>query len=116
MFAFSFVRSACGEAMMRGRKPQHGLLVRQCTGVRMQDFAELSVVRVRMLDRAAGAKPLTSDDNRRAPAIGDIGTVVEVLRAPGRPPVYLVECCDAAGATVWLCECLAQELEVISPE
>jgi hypothetical protein len=102
---------------MRGRKPQHGLLVRQCTGVRMQDFAELSVVRVRMLiDRAAGAKPLTSDFNRRAPAIGDIGTVLEVLRAPGRPPVYLVECCDARGATVWLCECLPQELEVITPE
>ncbi len=82
----------------------------------MQDFPELSVVRVKALaDRATGARPLASDDDRRSRAVGDIGTVVEVLRAPGRPRAYLVECCDAAGATVWLSECLAEELEWVSP-
>jgi hypothetical protein len=83
---------------------------------RMQDFAELSVVRVKALvDRPAGAMPRTSVDDRRPPAIGDIGTVVDVLRAPGRPPAYLVECSDDAGATVWLCVCPAEELELVSP-
>lgn len=82
----------------------------------MQDFPELSVVRVKMLvDRATDATRLASEDNHRSPSIGDTGTVVEVLRAPGRPQMYLVESCDTTGASIWLCDFLAEELELVCP-
>ena len=48
--------------------------------------------------------------NQRAPAIGDIGTVVEILRAQGVPNKYVVECVIPDGQTIWLTEFLAEEL------
>lgn len=80
----------------------------------VQVFPALSVVRVKaFIDRADGTKRLASDDDRRPPEIGDTGTVVEILHAPGNPRMYLVESCDSTGASVWVCDFLAEELELV---
>ena len=45
----------------------------------------------------------------RRPRIGDIGTIVEVY---SKPEVgYEIECCDSAGATIWLEALYPGELE-----
>jgi hypothetical protein len=53
--------------------------------------------------------------NQRAPQVGDSGAVVEVLSIPGEPELYVVECVDGAGRTVWLEEFTADEIERIEP-
>jgi hypothetical protein len=40
--------------------------------------------------------------NARAPIVGDVGTVVEVLRSNGGETRFLVECVEPNGATAWL--------------
>jgi hypothetical protein len=52
--------------------------------------------------------------SRRAPHVGDEGAVVQVLRAAGLPERYVVESVDAGGATVWLAEFAAADLEAAS--
>jgi hypothetical protein len=52
--------------------------------------------------------------NIRAPAVGDLGTIVDVLPAPGQPPKFVVESCASDGATIWLGDFAADELEAIS--
>ena len=62
-------------------------------------------------------QPLGSYDgwqlNQRAPRIGDVGTIVEVLAAPDLRCAYVVENADQRGVTVWLGEFSADELEVV---
>jgi hypothetical protein len=53
--------------------------------------------------------------NQRAPAVGDVGTVVDILQAPGCPDAYVVENSGAGGVTVWLGDFLEQELEPVVP-
>jgi hypothetical protein len=48
--------------------------------------------------------------NQRPPRIGDVGTIVEVLRAPGLPDRYVVEASGPDGITVWLSDFEAEEL------
>ena len=48
--------------------------------------------------------------NQRPPAIGDMGTIVEILHAPGLPNKYVVESSDADGITIWLGDFDAEEL------
>ena len=51
--------------------------------------------------------------NQRAPAVGDIGTLLDVLTAPGVADRYVVESSGANGTTVWLGDLLADELEAV---
>jgi hypothetical protein len=52
--------------------------------------------------------------NRRSPQVGDTGTIVEILGAAGLPDVYVVECVDSDGRTLWLGDLIAQELELVN--
>ena len=54
--------------------------------------------------------------NRRPPAIGDFGTVVDILDMPGLPLDYIVESSAADGITIWLGDFAAAELEPINDE
>ena len=49
--------------------------------------------------------------NLRSPVVGDIGTLLDVLHAPGLPDRYVVECSGADGVTIWLGDFDADELE-----
>jgi hypothetical protein len=60
---------------------------------------------------------LVSDGLRSygVPAVGDVGTLLDVLIAPGVADRYIVESSDGNGTTVWLGDFLADELEVVQP-
>lgn len=47
--------------------------------------------------------------NMRAPRVGDVGTLVDVLHAAGHPDRFVVECCEH-GATTWLADFAEDEL------
>ena len=49
--------------------------------------------------------------NKHTPQVGEVGTLVDILQAPGLPDHYVVECTASDGGTVWLSEFLAEELE-----
>ncbi len=49
--------------------------------------------------------------NLRSPQVGDIGVLVDVLRAPGAADRFVVEMNGSDGVTVWLAEFFAEELE-----
>lgn len=51
--------------------------------------------------------------NRRSPHVGDIGTVIDILQAPGLPDDYVVESSSPDGVTIWLGDFDAEELEPI---
>jgi hypothetical protein len=48
--------------------------------------------------------------NQRPPRVGDRGTVVDILQAPGLPDKYVVEASGPDGITVWLGDFTADEL------
>jgi hypothetical protein len=48
--------------------------------------------------------------NQRPPRVGDRGTIVDILRAPGLPDNYVVEASGPDGVTVWLGDFTADEL------
>ena len=73
-------------------------------------FRPFDVVRVRTIPPNRG----THDSwgvNRRTPLVGDVGTIVEVLRAEGVVDQYVVECVEPGGLTAWLSEFRAEDLE-----
>lgn len=76
-------------------------------------FRELDVVRAVHLaspDREYDG----SEASRRAPRVGDIGTIVYVY-APDDPRApYLVECVREDGYTVWLADFTPDELELVA--
>jgi len=49
--------------------------------------------------------------NQRPPRVGDVGTVVEILKAPGYSDCYVVESCDSDGFTIFLGYFQEDELE-----
>ncbi len=51
--------------------------------------------------------------NRRAPRVGDVGALVEVISATGVADRYVVECVSASGdgTTEWLGDFAEDELE-----
>jgi hypothetical protein len=51
--------------------------------------------------------------NLRPPRIGDIGTVLNTLEAPGLPARYVVESSQPDGITVWFSDFQEEELECI---
>ena len=71
---------------------------------------QYAVVRVRCLLRP----PEQYDGwrfNQRAPRVGDAGTIVDILQAPGSPDNYVVESSGPDGITVWLGDFTADELD-----
>lgn len=50
--------------------------------------------------------------NERPPQIGDVGTLVDVLKALGLPNKYVVESSAPDGRTIWLSDFFAEELEL----
>lgn len=73
-------------------------------------FKEYELVRVRQLIQSA-------DDldgwrlNQRSPAIGDVGTLLDILTAPGHPNKYVVECSGQDGISLWLADFFEEEIE-----
>jgi hypothetical protein len=51
--------------------------------------------------------------NRRPPQVGDIGTLVDILHAPGLADKYVVEASGPDGVTSWLADFAAEELEPV---
>lgn len=49
--------------------------------------------------------------NRRPPQIGDAGTIVEILQAPGLSHKYILESSASDGTTIWLGDFDAEEIE-----
>lgn len=49
--------------------------------------------------------------NQRSPAPGDVGTLLDILTAPGLPNKYVVECSGRDGISVWLADFFEEELE-----
>jgi hypothetical protein len=76
-------------------------------------FEQYSMVRVTKLLR-----PVEEYDswhvNKRFPRIGEIGTIVEILNAPGLPVLYVVEKTEDNGRTTWLSDFVAEELEPVT--
>lgn len=52
--------------------------------------------------------------NLRAPCIGDVGCIVDILKAEGLPDHYVVECCDHDGTSIWLSEFQSNEIELVT--
>lgn len=73
---------------------------------------QYGVVRIRQL-----LQPATEYDgwrvNQRLPQVGDVGTLLDILHAPGLPDRYVVESSGADGITVWLGDFAAEELEPV---
>lgn len=81
------------------------------SSVRLREFA---TVRVRALVDDAAYDGWSV--NRRPPAPGDVGAIVDVLRAPGLPDRYVVECSGPDGVDHWLADFAAEELELVAEE
>ena len=76
----------------------------------MAELRQYEQVHIRHLTRA----PEAYDGwgvNRRAPRVGEYGTLVDVLRTPGAPDSYVVESSAPDGTTLWLGDFTADELE-----
>jgi hypothetical protein len=71
-------------------------------------FRQYDVVKVALLLEAPQSYN-SFHVNARAPIVGDVGTVVEVLRSGGETR-FLVECVEPDGATAWLSTFRSEEL------
>jgi len=79
----------------------------------MPRFKQYGLVRVRQVLKT----PDSYDGwrlNKRAPAVGDIGTLLDVISAAGLPDRYLVETSGRDGVTIWLADFAEDELEAVS--
>ena len=76
----------------------------------MASLEQYELVRIRQL-----LQPAAEYDgwciNQRAPQVGDVGTLLDILHAAGVPDRYVVESSDADGVTLWLGGFAAEELE-----
>ena len=76
----------------------------------MPELKQYAVARVRRLlhepERYDGWRV-----NKRPPQVGDRGTIVDILHAPGLPDSYVVECSGQDGVAIWLGEFASEELE-----
>ena len=55
--------------------------------------------------------------NRRAPQVGDVGIVVDILEAPDGRLGYVVECSDPKdGVDWWLSDFVAAEIERVADQ
>lgn len=51
--------------------------------------------------------------NQRPPQVGDTGTIIDILQGPGLPVRYVVESVGSDGATLFLGEFSAEELDEV---
>lgn len=51
--------------------------------------------------------------NRRPPQVGDVGTFIQMLSAPGLSDRYVGEMTDPGGDPIWLADFVAEEIEDI---
>ena len=72
---------------------------------------ELDVVRVRELSRP-DQEFAGSENIKRPPRLGDIGTIVHDYVTSGTR-AFIVECVDTNGGTIWLADFDENELEAI---
>jgi hypothetical protein len=79
----------------------------------MRPLPTYALVRVRQLVRP----PEEYDGwkvNKRPPQVGDVGTIVDVLTAPGlQEEDYVVECSGPDGVDLWLGDFSFDELELL---
>ena len=54
--------------------------------------------------------------NQRPPKVGDVGTLLDILHAPGLPDRYVVESSGADGVTVWIGDLAGEALEPLGQE
>ena len=73
---------------------------------------QYGLVRIRQLLQPAAAYDSWSI-SQRPPLVGDMGTLLDILHAPGLPDRYVVESVGADGVTVWLGDFAAEELEPV---
>jgi hypothetical protein len=78
----------------------------------MERMKQYRLVRVRQLLQPAGEYDGWRV-NQRPPQVGDVGTLLDILNAPGLPDRYVVESSGADGITVWLGDFAAEELEAV---
>jgi hypothetical protein len=50
----------------------------------------------------------------KQPAVGDIGTLIDIWYTPGVPKGYEVEASGKDGITIWLCTLCEDELEPVT--
>jgi hypothetical protein len=81
----------------------------------MRRLKQYGLVRIRQL-----LQPAVEYDgwrvNQRPPQVGDVGTLLDILQAPGLPDLYVVESSGADGITVWLGDFAAEELEAVGEQ
>lgn len=73
-------------------------------------FKEYELVRVRQLIQSVDALDGWGV-NQRPPAVGDVGTLLDILTAPGVPRKYVVECSGKDGVSIWLADFFEDEIE-----
>jgi hypothetical protein len=82
--------------------------------VTVKSLAQYEVVRVRQLLHGPGHYNGWKL-NKRPPAVGDEGTIVEILKAEGLQDCFVVECSDECGRTIWLGDFSSEEIEIAEP-
>jgi hypothetical protein len=75
----------------------------------MDALTQYSAVRIVALSKPADAYD-SWGINQRAPALGDIGTIIEILRSDDGAVTYVVECVNPDGSSEWLDDFTASEL------
>ena len=78
---------------------------------RLREYELVRVVRLRDPAACDGWKV-----NKRPPKVGDVGALIDILRARGLPDRYVVECPSASGdgSAEWLGDFAEDELEPVA--
>ncbi len=80
--------------------------------MRLEQFEMVRVLRLlRLPDEYDGWRV-----NKRPPNVGDVGIIVDVLRAPGLSDRYVVESSGTDGVTIWLGDFCEGEIEPVEPD
>lgn len=77
-------------------------------GARMKLY---DVVRVTVLSRRIDRDGWRI--NVRDPQVGDTGTVVDIAKVAGHPPLFVVESVAPDGNTIWLADFTPEELVIV---
>jgi hypothetical protein len=75
----------------------------------MDELDTVRIVRLLAPGRAFDGTELV----KRAPRLGDLGTVVYVVYQDSAPALYTVEAVDLNGNTLWLADFVPEELSLV---
>jgi hypothetical protein len=81
----------------------------------MSRLKQYGLARVRLLKK----EPSEYDGwgvNQRPPAVGDVGTLIDILTAPDGSKNYVVEASGPDGISIWLGDFSKDELEAFTEE